>query len=218
MRSPAIFARGLAAVVVVAVGTVVTVCPQRAAANELAGGTPAAGLSSSHVIPHMESAGSGCGAAEPAALESQVYSVVPGPDVLRKIQEHILDAVPGDVIQLEAGRYQLPRQLDIAVAGLTIRLLFNKDRNWTRALKHMLVDLKFVLKYALVLMDRPQQPQPQPQAQPQQQPQQQQQHGAQQQRGGGAGAASGGGGGGMSLRRGATVAALQREDFAGGQP
>ena len=125
MRSSAIFARVLAAVVVVAVVTVVTVCPQRAAANELAGGTPAAGLSSPHVNlhvnPHMESTGGTCGAAAPAALESQVYSVAPGPDVLRKIQEHILDAVPGDVIQLEAGRYQLPRQLDIAVAGLTIR-------------------------------------------------------------------------------------------------
>ena len=32
------------------------------------------------------------------------------------------------------------------VNGLTIRLLLNKDKNWTRALKHMLVDLKFVLK------------------------------------------------------------------------
>lgn len=39
---------------------------------------------------------------------------------------------------------------DAQVNGLTIRLQFNKDKNWTRALKHMLVDLKFVLKFALV--------------------------------------------------------------------
>lgn len=37
----------------------------------------------------------------------------------------------------------LPRQ---QVGALTIRLMFNKDKNWTKALKHMLVDLKFVLK------------------------------------------------------------------------
>ena len=39
------------------------------------------------------------------------------------------------------------------VNGLTIRLLFNKDKNWTRALKHMLVDLKFILKFALLVAD-----------------------------------------------------------------
>lgn len=32
------------------------------------------------------------------------------------------------------------------MGALTIRLMFNKDKNWTKALKHMLVDLKFVLK------------------------------------------------------------------------
>ena len=39
-----------------------------------------------------------------------------------------------------------PPPLLVQVNGLTIRLMFNKDKNWTRALKHMLVDLKFVLK------------------------------------------------------------------------
>ena len=41
----------------------------------------------------------------------------------------------------------------LQVNGLTIRLLFNKDKNWTRALKHMLVDLKFILKFALLVAD-----------------------------------------------------------------
>ncbi|KAI3435500.1 hypothetical protein D9Q98_001566 [Chlorella vulgaris] len=51
-------------------------------------------------------------------------------------------------------RFALPCPIEgDKVAGLTIRLMFNKDKNWTRALKHMLVDLKFVLKYALVALD-----------------------------------------------------------------
>ena len=112
MRSRAAGATMLSVAMMVAM-----VCSLRAAAEEPAGLLSVAGLAS----PHTSASASGCGGASPAALESQVYSVAPGPDVLRKIQEHILDAVPGDVIQLEEGRYQLPRQLDIAVAGLTIR-------------------------------------------------------------------------------------------------
>lgn len=50
-------------------------------------------------------------------------------------------------------RFALPCPIEgDRVAGLTIRLMFNKDKAWTRALKHMLVDLKWVLKHALALM------------------------------------------------------------------
>lgn len=43
-------------------------------------------------------------------------------------------------------RLRAPAPACRQVNGLTIRLLLAKDKNWTRALKHMLVDLKFVLK------------------------------------------------------------------------
>ena len=33
------------------------------------------------------------------------------------------------------------------VGGLTIKLIFNKDAKWTKALKYMLTDLKCVLKW-----------------------------------------------------------------------
>ena len=94
-------------------------CPLAGSAEEPTASPPTTALAASEA--HSQSTGGSCGTAEPAALESQVYTVSPGPDVLRNIQERILDAVPGDVIQLEAGRYQLPRQIDIAVAGITIR-------------------------------------------------------------------------------------------------
>lgn len=52
----------------------------------------------------------------------------------------------GSAPQLSSGRGPHPspgpRQPPLQVNGLTIRLMFNKDKNWTRALKHMLVDLK----------------------------------------------------------------------------
>jgi parallel beta-helix repeat protein len=54
-------------------------------------------------------------------LESQVYTISPNTDIIRQIQERIIDCVPGDIIQFEEGKYQLPRQIDIAVAGITIR-------------------------------------------------------------------------------------------------
>ncbi|PRW18412.1 beclin 1 [Chlorella sorokiniana] len=55
----------------------------------------------------------------------------------------------------QGNRFALPCPIEgDKVGALTIRLMFNKDKNWTKALKHMLVDLKFVLKFALVLMER----------------------------------------------------------------
>ncbi|KAL4458034.1 hypothetical protein ABPG75_012899 [Micractinium tetrahymenae] len=59
----------------------------------------------------------------------------------------------------QGNRFALPCPIEgDKVNGLTIRLMFNKDKNWTRALKHMLVDLKFVLKFALAVMDTAQLP------------------------------------------------------------
>ena len=76
---------------------------------------PAATAAAETVFPAM------CGGSQPAAFNPQVHSVSPGPNAPNEIQERIIDSLPGDVIQLEAGRYQLPRQIDVAAAGLTIR-------------------------------------------------------------------------------------------------
>jgi parallel beta-helix repeat protein len=62
-----------------------------------------------------------CGGGESVAFAPQVHVVPPSPHAHHEIQERIIDSLPGDVIQLEAGRYQLPRQIDVAAAGLTIR-------------------------------------------------------------------------------------------------
>ena len=94
------------------------ICPLTSRANELSASSSATATVEPHAV---SSSNMTCGTASPAALESQVYTISPGPNTLREIQERILDAVPGDVIQLEAGRYQLPRQIDVAVAGITIR-------------------------------------------------------------------------------------------------
>jgi parallel beta-helix repeat protein len=55
----------------------------------------------------------------PAA--GQTYVVEPGDDVQYRLQARLIEAVPGGVIQLEAGTYRLARQLDVATDNLTIR-------------------------------------------------------------------------------------------------
>ncbi len=51
----------------------------------------------------------------------QTYSISPSPDVQYRLQDRLIQAVPGDVIQLEAGRYELNRQLDVVSDNITIR-------------------------------------------------------------------------------------------------
>jgi parallel beta-helix repeat protein len=60
-------------------------------------------------------------AAENPPLRPQVYTIAPGPEVQYELQGRLIEAVPGDVIQLEEGRYELKRQLDMAADNLTIR-------------------------------------------------------------------------------------------------
>ena len=50
-----------------------------------------------------------------------VHTILPGNDVQYRLQSQLIEAVPGDVIQLEQGRYILTKQLDIATDNLTIR-------------------------------------------------------------------------------------------------
>jgi parallel beta-helix repeat protein len=56
-----------------------------------------------------------------ASFAPQTYVIPPSERVQFELQARVIDAVPGDVIQLEAGRYELQRQLDVAADNITIR-------------------------------------------------------------------------------------------------
>ena len=51
----------------------------------------------------------------------RTYVIPPGPEAAFALQERMINSVPGDVIQLEAGTYQFEGQLDVTCANLTIR-------------------------------------------------------------------------------------------------
>ncbi|MEO2047675.1 MAG: parallel beta-helix domain-containing protein, partial [Pirellulales bacterium] len=54
-------------------------------------------------------------------LQPSVYTVQPGADVQYRLQNILIQAVPGDIIQLEAARYHFLRQIDIATDNITLR-------------------------------------------------------------------------------------------------
>lgn len=60
-------------------------------------------------------------AVAPAETPLQNYLLSPGGHVQFELQTRFIEAVPGDVIQLEEGHYQLLRQLDLAADKITIR-------------------------------------------------------------------------------------------------
>jgi parallel beta-helix repeat protein len=55
------------------------------------------------------------------SIPGRTFVIPPGDDVQFRLQARLIEAAPGDVIQLEAGRYHLRRQLDVTVDNLTIR-------------------------------------------------------------------------------------------------
>ena len=55
------------------------------------------------------------------AKHGATYGIEPGEDVQFRLQGRLIEAVPGDVIQLEEGVYELRRQLDIVADNITIR-------------------------------------------------------------------------------------------------
>jgi parallel beta-helix repeat protein len=57
----------------------------------------------------------------PATSGGKTYVVSPSDDVQYRLQELIINALPGDTIQLEAGRYEFQNQIDVAVDNITIR-------------------------------------------------------------------------------------------------
>ncbi len=59
-------------------------------------------------------------AVEPVQLRVSVYTVPNGADVQFRLQARLIEAIPGDVIQLNEGRYELRRQLDVVADNITI--------------------------------------------------------------------------------------------------
>lgn len=56
-----------------------------------------------------------------AAAHAKTLAVAPGGDVQEKLQTALLDAKPGDVVQLAAGRYELTDGLSLDVDGVTVK-------------------------------------------------------------------------------------------------
>ncbi|NBU17583.1 MAG: hypothetical protein EBS48_11370, partial [Actinobacteria bacterium] len=61
------------------------------------------------------------GASPAAAAGPRVHLLPPGPDAQSRLQERLVDAAPGDVIQLEEGTYRLSHTLDVVADSVTIR-------------------------------------------------------------------------------------------------
>lgn len=56
-----------------------------------------------------------------AAAQAKTLSVAPGPEAQERIQTALLDAKPGDVVQLAAGRYELTDGLSLDVDDVTVK-------------------------------------------------------------------------------------------------
>lgn len=56
-----------------------------------------------------------------ASAEERTTQLAPSPDFQYRLQAALIDAVPGDTINLQAGRYELKTELNIASSHLTIR-------------------------------------------------------------------------------------------------
>jgi len=60
-------------------------------------------------------------ASPPAGPKPRVSKILPSENIQFELQSRLIDAIPGDVIVLAAGRYQLKHQLSVVTDGLTIR-------------------------------------------------------------------------------------------------
>lgn len=77
---------------------------------------PGATESANHTLPANSALSPGGD-----SLQSQTYSIPPSANVQFELQARLIEAIPGDTIQLDAGRYELHRQLDVAADNVTIR-------------------------------------------------------------------------------------------------
>lgn len=63
----------------------------------------------------------GAWAEEPPTTGGKTYVIPPSTNGQYQLQELIINALPGDTIQLEAGLYEFQNQIDVAVDNITIR-------------------------------------------------------------------------------------------------
>src|SRR5678815_3292206 len=61
------------------------------------------------------------GTALTAAAQAKVLAVAPGPEAQERLQTALLDAKPGDTVQLAAGRYELTDGLSLDIADVTVK-------------------------------------------------------------------------------------------------
>ena len=66
------------------------------------------------------------------AAQAKTIAVAPGPDAQERIQTALLDAKPGDVVALAAGRYELSDGLSLDVDDVTVKGAGPEDRKSTR--------------------------------------------------------------------------------------
>ncbi|MGZ6016772.1 MAG: parallel beta-helix domain-containing protein, partial [Phenylobacterium sp.] len=64
--------------------------------------------------------GAGALALMAGAAEGKTLTVTPGGDVQEKLQTALLDAKPGDIVAIAAGRYELTDGLSLDVANVTV--------------------------------------------------------------------------------------------------
>src|SRR5215213_7569695 len=55
------------------------------------------------------------------AAQAKVLSVAPGADAQERLQTALLDAKPGDTVQLGAGRYELTDGLSLDIDNVTVK-------------------------------------------------------------------------------------------------
>jgi len=55
------------------------------------------------------------------AAQAKTLAVAPGADAQEKLQTALLDAKPGDVVQLAAGRYELTDGLSLDIENVTVK-------------------------------------------------------------------------------------------------
>ncbi|MBS0203294.1 MAG: right-handed parallel beta-helix repeat-containing protein [Planctomycetes bacterium] len=62
-----------------------------------------------------------CGLIRMGSLRAETITVRPGPQVQFELQSRLIEANPGDILQLESGRYEFRGELNLVCRGVTIR-------------------------------------------------------------------------------------------------
>lgn len=83
------------------------------------------------------------------SLLTSTHLIVP---ILQEFEEHACEKDRSKGLQT---RFELPYKIDgDKVGNHTIKIFFNKEEAWTKALKFMATDLKFALKWVVVEHDK----------------------------------------------------------------